>query len=141
MAKTVKIGRSPLSANHKDALAKGRTQGSIIRRYLDALEQQRPRRGRRRSPESTQRRIEAIQLRIERANSLEKVHLRQELLDRQAELNKLESTDRLSTLEADFIKVAREYSERKSISYPTWRASGISPSVLEKAGIERKKKR
>ncbi len=140
MANTPKSKRSPLSADHKNALAKGRTQGSIIKRYLDALEQQRPHRGRRQTPGSIQQRIETIQRRMERANSLERVHLHQELLNRQAELDKLESSDRLATLEADFVKIAKEYSDRKQISYSAWRASGVLPSVLAKAGIERKRK-
>ena len=35
-----------MSADHKAALAKGREEGRIVRRYLEALESNRPRRGR-----------------------------------------------------------------------------------------------
>ncbi len=41
-----------MSAEHKAALAKGREEGRAVRRYLEALEEQRPRRGRKRTPES-----------------------------------------------------------------------------------------
>jgi hypothetical protein len=41
-----------LSEDHKAALAEGRAQGRAVRRYLEALEAHRPRRGRKRTVES-----------------------------------------------------------------------------------------
>ena len=35
-----------MSEEHKAALAEGREQGRVVRRYLEALESQRPKRGR-----------------------------------------------------------------------------------------------
>ena len=46
-------------------------------------------------------------------------------------------TNLLSALEADFVSAARSYSERKGISYAAWRAVGVPPAVLKKAGISR----
>ncbi len=40
--------KTPMSADHKAALAKGRRRGRIVRRYLEALESTKPRRGRKR---------------------------------------------------------------------------------------------
>ena len=49
-----------MTDEHKAALAEGREQGRVVRRYLEALESHRPRRGRRRTPESIAKRIAAI---------------------------------------------------------------------------------
>ena len=43
----------------------------------------------------------------------------------------------LSGLEADFVAVAKEYSQRKGISYAAWREVGVEPAVLKKAGVTR----
>ena len=49
-----------MTAEHKKALAEGRAEGRSVKAYLDALEQQRPRRGRRRTPDSIKKRLAAI---------------------------------------------------------------------------------
>jgi hypothetical protein len=43
----------------------------------------------------------------------------------------------MSALEKEFIKVAKAYGERKGITYSTWRAAGVSATVLQKADISR----
>ena len=53
--------KSQMSDDHKAALAIGRTKGRVVRRYLDALEANKPKRGRKRTPESIQRRLKAIE--------------------------------------------------------------------------------
>ena len=42
-----------------------------------------------------------------------------------------------ASLEAGFVKIAKSYSNRKGISYTAWRAVGVQPNVLKKAGIPR----
>ena len=53
--------RSPMSNSHKAALAEGREQGRAVRRYLEALEAHKPKRGRRRTSESVQKRLVVIE--------------------------------------------------------------------------------
>ena len=43
----------------------------------------------------------------------------------------------MAALEADFVKVSRNYGQRKGIAYVTWRAVGVKPAVLARAGIHR----
>ena len=43
----------------------------------------------------------------------------------------------LTALEAGFVAAAKSYSGRKGISYAAWRAVGVSPGVLKRAGISR----
>ena len=40
----------------------------------------------------------------------------------------------LSGLEADFVSVAKEYSQRKGISYAAWREVGVEPRRAEEGG-------
>jgi hypothetical protein len=49
-----------VSDEHKAALAEGRDQGRKVRVYLEALETHRPTRGRKRTPESIQSRLDRI---------------------------------------------------------------------------------
>ena len=49
-----------MTDEHKAALAEGRAQGRAVRAYLEALETNKPKRGRKRSPASMRTRIEAI---------------------------------------------------------------------------------
>jgi hypothetical protein len=122
---------------HKAALAEGREQGAVVRRYLEALNATKPRPGRRRSPESVAKRLAAIEKELETAEPLHRLHLRQErrrLLASQAET---QGTVDLGALEKQFVKVAAAYGERKGIDYLTWREEGVPAAVLEKAGIAR----
>ena len=43
----------------------------------------------------------------------------------------------LTAVEEGFVKAAKSYSERKGISYSTWREVGVSADVLKRAGISR----
>ena len=126
-----------MSSEHKAALAEGRDQGRAVRRYLEALEANKPRRGRKRSPESLKKRLVAIESEIASADPLKRVHLVQERADVQDALAASESKVDLAQLEKDFVSSARPYSERKGISYATWREVGVPVAVLDKAGIGR----
>jgi hypothetical protein len=129
--------RTPMSNEHKAALAEGRDQGRAVRRYLEALEANKPRRGRKRSAESVKKRLATIESEIATADPLKRVHLVQERSDLQDALESSESSVDLAQLEKDFVKSAAPYSERKGITYATWREVGVPAAVLEKAGITR----
>jgi hypothetical protein len=126
-----------MSAEHKAALALGREQGRAVRQYLDALERHRPKRGRKRTPDSIKRRLAAIEDALPTADPLARVLLIQEKMDLTAELTSKQTTVDLSKLEAAFVKSARQYGARKGISYQAWREAGVSPAVLRQAGITR----
>ena len=130
--------RSGMSDAHKAALAEGREQGRIVRRYLEALERHRPRRGRKRTAESIERRLAAIEAQLADADPLTRLQLTQEQMDLEEELAGMsEQVVDLEGLEKAFVEVARPYGARKGISYAAWRAAGVSPAVLRQAGITR----
>lgn len=126
-----------MSADHKEALALGRTEGRAVRAYLEALERNRPKRGRRRTSESIQRRLDQIELDLPYADPLSRVHMAQEQLDLQAELESHSNGEDISALEDAFVEVVGAYSDRRGLSYAAWREAGIDPGVLRRAGIPR----
>jgi hypothetical protein len=134
-AKTLK--RPPMSDTHKQALARGREEGRVVRRYLEAVEHQRPRRGRRRTPDSIRRRLTQVKEQVNKADALSRLHLLQEQADLEAELSRLVGPNDLGGLEKAFVKVAKAYGKRKGIAYSAWRAAGVPAHVLSRAGITR----
>ena len=126
-----------MSDEHKAALAEGRSQGRAVRLYLEALEANKPKRGRKRTPESVQKRLDKIIAELPTADPLKRLQLTQEQLDLEAELAAGESTVDLSALEKGFIEAAAGYASRKGISYGAFRSVGVTPAVLRAAGISR----
>src|SRR5918994_999375 len=129
--------KSTMTAEHKRALAQGRAEGRAVRAYLEALDQNRPRRGRPRTPASIEKRLKAVEAELADAAPLHRLQLVQERMDLERELDRIDAADDLTGLERDFVKVAKGYAERKGISYAAWRELGVAPEVLRKAGIGR----
>ena len=123
--------------SHKAAMAQGRTESRAISAYLEALESHRPKRGRKRTPESIDKRLASIDASLESASPVKRLSLIQERLDLLRERESLQTTVDLSGLEDDFVTTARSYGQRKGISYAAWRELGVPAPVLKKAGITR----
>ena len=126
-----------MSDEHKAALAEGRAQGRAVRRYLEALEAHKPKRGRKRTPESIKKRLDRIEVELVDADPVKRLELTQEQMDLQRELDARTEKVDLSELEAEFAKAAKPYAERKGISYEAFRAVGVPASTLRDAGITR----
>jgi len=126
-----------MSKQHKAALAVGREESRAVRRYLEALEANRPKRGRKRTTESIEKRLSAIEDALEDADKLTGLKLVQERMDLHNELAFMEAREDLSEVEAEFVQVAANYSDRRHISYAAWREIGVEPAVLKRAGISR----
>ena len=132
-----KRARTPMSDEHKAALAEGRNQGRSVRRYLEALEAHRPKRGRKRTPESVQKRLDRIDAELAKADPLKRLQLIQERLDLKSELDAAGTKVDLTELEQEFVSAAAAYSARKGISYAAWRELGVEAAVLKRAGVSR----
>jgi hypothetical protein len=126
-----------MSVEHKQALAVGREESRAVRRYLEALEAHKPKRGRKRTAEGIESRLKQIDSRLAASDALTRVHLVQERLNLAQELESRDSTVDLVALEEAFVVAARGYGERKGLTYAAWRAAGVDPTVLRKAGIPR----
>jgi hypothetical protein len=130
-------GRAPMSDGHKQALAEGREQGRGVRLYLEALEKNRPKRGRKRTSDSIAKRLDTIGQRLADADPLTRLHLIQERINLQNELEALKAKTDLTDLEEGFIASAKSYGRRKGITQAAWRSLGVPADVLRKAGITR----
>jgi hypothetical protein len=130
----------PMSAQHKAALAKGRRESHAVKRYLEALGNRRP--GRPVTPERLRERIADLGARIEDEQDLLKaLEMRQQRIDAEVTLAKVEAAEDMSHLEDAFVKHAKAFSERKGISYSAWRQSGVPAEILRRAGIAQTRSR
>jgi hypothetical protein len=112
-------------------------EGRIVRDYLEGLRATKPKRGRKRTPETIRKRLDAIDVELASAGPLDELLLVQERRDLEAELAAKSNAIDMDALENDFVKVAKSYSESKSISYASWRDVGVPASTLKRAGIGR----
>lgn len=126
-----------MTKEHKDALARGRQEGRIVKEYLEALRSKRPRRGRRRTAASIDKRLNAIDKALADANPLTELKLVQERRDLVDERESFNGGVDIAAVEQRFVEVAKGYSQRQGISYAAWREVGVQPPVLKKAGISR----
>ena len=123
--------------SHKAAMAQGRTESRAISAYLEALETHRPKRGRKRTPDSIDKRLTTIDASLESASPVKRLSLIQERIDLLRERESLGAKVDLTGLEDDFVSTARSYGQRKGISYAAWRELGVSAEVLKKVGLSR----
>lgn len=140
MATPTKAKKRVVSPEQKAAMAAGRTEARAVKNYLEGLELTRPKRGRKRTPDSINQRLAKIADELETTvDPMRRLALTQEEIDLTTELTKLESkTDvDMASLEKAFITSAAGYSDRKGISYSAWRAVGVPAAVLKEAGISR----
>jgi hypothetical protein len=124
-----------MNKTHKEALAAGRNEGRVIRKYLELVEKTRPRRGRQRTTDSISRRLAKIESELEDADPISKVRLIQERINLNSEFADKKLAKDREQLENQFIKIALKYSERHEISYQAWREFGVDPDVLSRAKI------
>jgi hypothetical protein len=129
--------KTAMSDAHKAALAQGRAQGRAVRNYLEALEAHKPKRGRKRTPDSIKKRLAKIDAEYAEGDQLKRLQLAQERLDLQKELDASSQAVDLSALEREFRDAAKPYGERKGITYAAWRQVGVPDTVLKAAGINR----
>jgi uncharacterized protein YicC (UPF0701 family) len=132
-----KRGPKVMTDEHKAALERGRAEGRTVRDYLEALRNSKPKRGRKRTPESIKKRLDKIEQELPDASAIEELQLVQERRDLTEELESIDSGVDLTELEDAFVGVAKSYGDRKGISYASWRDVGVPASTLTRAGIKR----
>lgn len=130
-AKTKRV----VTTEHKQAMREGRDQSRKINQYLSVISATKPRRGRQRTVESIQAKIEKLNADIPQSSPVVALRLTSEVRSLQDELALLERKPDVEALEADFVSVAKDFSERKKIPRSAWRTFGVPSEVLEKAGI------
>jgi uncharacterized Ntn-hydrolase superfamily protein len=134
---TKKPAKRTMSADHKAKLAQGRNESRIVAKYLEALAAGKGKRGRKRTPESISIQIARIDKEIVSAAPIRKLELTQKRYDLVGEHERLTSRIDLTSVEKDFVKIAKSYSSRNGISYSAFRELGVSADVLKRCGISR----
>jgi uncharacterized Ntn-hydrolase superfamily protein len=132
-----KTAKRTMSADHKAKLAQGRNESRIVSKYLDALAAGKGKRGRKRTPESISIQIARIDKAMNAATPIQKLELTQKRYDLMAEHGRLTSRIDLTSVEKDFVKVAKSFAIRNGISYNAFRELGVSAEVLKRGGISR----
>jgi hypothetical protein len=132
-----KRGPKEMTDEHKAALERGRAEGRVVRDYLEGLRSSKPKRGRKRTPDSINGRLQKIEEALADATAIEELQLIQERRNLTTELEQIDQGVDLTELEEAFVGVARTYGERKGISYGSWRDVGVSVATLKRAGIGR----
>ena len=126
-----------MTTTHKAALARGREMSTIVDRYLSVVNVPK-KRGRRVSPAVLRKRLTAAETTRKSSTGVAKVLAAQEVRDLRARLAETSGDGtNAKTLEASFVKVARQFSVNRGISYAAWRDAGVPAAVLQRAGIAR----
>jgi hypothetical protein len=131
-------GPRKMSTAHKAALAEGRQVSAVVDRYLSALHVPKQR-GRKVSPATLQTRLAAAEEKLKSASGVARLTTAQDVRDLKNKLADLESrgSEDIKKLEADFVKVAKRFGEKRGIGYGAWRDAGVPAAVLKKAGVRR----
>lgn len=120
-------------------MAQGRQESAAVRVYLEALRSSKPKRGRKRTRDSVESRLGEVEAQLAAGVSpMDELGLVQERRDLRAELEAFgDDGGGLEAAQAEFVKVAASYSERRGISYASWRDVGVPAAVLREAGVPR----
>jgi hypothetical protein len=120
---------------HKEKLAQGRVDARAVKAYLTYLDENKPRRGRRRTPESIAARLAAIEVELSGSSALGRLNLFQEQMDLEVELVALKEVPDGSELRVAFVEAASRYAVSKGISAAAFKMVGVDAVTLREAGI------
>lgn len=120
---------------HKAKLAQGRQDARAVKAYLEFLDTNRPKRGRRRTETSITARLGVIESEIEAASPLSKLSMYQEQTDLLAELEAMKDVVDGTELRAAFVETASRYAAAKGIEKAAFRQMGVDAATLREAGV------
>jgi hypothetical protein len=97
------------------------------------------RRGRKVTKATLEQRLTDARIRLKSAAGVEKVLAAQEIRDLEAKTERLNASGAadVKSLETDFIRIAKRFSENRGVGYGAWRDAGVSAEVLRRAGVAR----
>ena len=129
-------GVKRLTPQHKAAMAAGRTEANHVRAYLEALEANKPRRGRQRTVESIKKQLAQVQVNLRGATAMRKLELVARRIELESELDAKQARSDLTALRKNFVKSAAKYASRKGIPKQAFREAGVPAADIRKAGIK-----
>lgn len=128
-----------ISPEHRQAIAEGRTQNTAVSDYLEAIDAAQPKRGRQRTADTVAGQLAATEQELAEGghSALDRLNLFAKIESLTEELAAFDTRVDPKTLEPAFVEHAAAYGKRKGISFNAWRRAGVSPAVLNAAGIHR----
>jgi hypothetical protein len=135
MTSRTNMSSRTMSDDQKASMAEGRRQSRVVKTYLRFLEGTQGRK-KQRNLDEIDGDLVRVDEQLESAHGVDRLTLLQEREDLQRQALEAQP-DNYGAIEEQFITVARSYSDRKGISYSTWREFGVSKNVLQAAGIPR----
>lgn len=139
MASKAAANRAPSKANSK-AMQDRRRHRRTVSKYLSALEERKANRkpGRPRNVQSITGQLNKAEDLKSTATGLQRLEAIQTVEDLTEDLEQLKKqAAHITTLENEFISIAKEFGELKGISYKSWCKQGVEEAVLERAGIRK----
>ena len=124
-----------MDPEHKAKLAQGRKDAWAVKHYLEFLETNKPRRGRRRTPDSIASRLGVIATELETASPLGRLSLHQEEIDLNTELEAMKEVVDSTELRAAFVEAGSRYAASKGIGKQAFKQVGVDAATLKEAGI------
>lgn len=123
---------------HKQALTDGRAMRATVDRYLTALNAPK-KRGRKVTKATVERRLAEARASLATATGAERVVTAQRVRDLRSKLAQMQprTTTDIKRVEADFVKIAKRFSDQRGIADGTWRDARVPAEVLKRAGIAR----
>lgn len=125
-----------MDAAQKEAMAQGRKDARAVGAYLEWLEANKPKRGRRRTKESIGKRLEVIASELDSSSAIARLNLLQEQMDLEAELEAMDQAVDGTDLRIGFVQAAARYSASKGISRAAFRQMGVDAKTLTEAGVK-----
>lgn len=119
-----------------DAAVERRLQAQLITNYLTALRAQKPTVSREVLLGRIAKAEKALIKAEEKGLWLKAMDAMERLSKHQATLAELDRQGSIEDLESRFVEIAKDYSDRKGLSYETWRYMQVPAKVLKEAGIE-----
>jgi hypothetical protein len=129
-------GVKKLSPQHKAAMAAGRVEARHVSAYLDALEANRPRRGRQRTAATIKKQLAQVRSELRDATAMRRLELVARRMELESELETKSTNGDLSQLRKDFVKYAAGYARRKGIPKQAFREAGVPAADIRAAGIK-----
>lgn len=126
------MASSKMSKDHLIGIQKGREEGIAVRNYLLALHGEVPHRKVLNNTERLQKIKEELAI---CSNPLQRLKLLQRQYNLENGTASTENLIDLASLERKFIQIAKDYSERQRIVREVWEEAGVTPDVLDKAGV------
>lgn len=136
MATSKSKNRGEWTPERKAAISRGRSEHAAVSAYLESLSVSAPR-GPRRTPERLAEQLQKLEASMSSLSAAERLLAHQRCFDLRAALEQAQRSSDVSSLEDAFVAVAASYGARHGVSYQAWRAVGVSPATLKRAGIPR----